>query len=1304
MNSETGLEVAVIGMTVRFPGAKNIEEFWKNIRNGVESIAFFAEEELLAEGIKPDQLHNPDYVKCGGGLLENKEYFDASFFGYSAVEAEMMDPQLRIFHECSWHALEHAGYDPFSYDGLIGLYAGASFNIFWEAAAFIAGRVDVLGAFATGLLIDRDYLCTRVSYTLNLKGPSVVVKTACSTSLVAVHMACQAILNGECDIALAGGVTITRLSKAGYLYMEDMIASLDGHCRVFDARANGTLPGDGIGIVVLKRLQDAIDEGDAIYAIIKGTAINNDGIRKAGYTAPSITGQCEVIQDALHLAEVNPETISYVECHGTGTVVGDPIEIEALKRAFNTDKKRFCAIGSVKSNLGHLDSAAGVVSLIKTILALKHKLIPPSLHFETPNPKIDFENSPFYVNNRLIEWKPNGHPLRAGVSSFGIGGTNAHMVLEEWPDEQNTGQKTQSEENRAHQLLLLSAKTKNALERLSENLVIHLKENPGINLADAAYTLKVGRRVFPHRRMVVSATVNEAIEALSTTDSGRVRSSYTKDEKKSPIFMFAGLGSQYVNMGLGLYQEVPYFREEMDRCLNILKSLLEFDIKQILYPSSVVSVSKNKEINQTQIGQLVVFIFEYALAKLLMQWGIKPHAMIGYSLGEYTAACIAGAFSLEDVLKLLVTRGRLISSIPTGTMLSVPLPAQQLKPYLTGELTIAIDNGPSCIIAGAEKVLDKFQGLLKEKRYLCMRLPNSHAIHSKMMCPILKEFEKNFRYIKRNKPQIPYISNLTGQWITVEEVTTPSYWSQHMREMVRFSDGIKQLLKEPNPIFIEIGPGRDLSTLLVRHKEENPETLGLGAVNLIRSQQQEVPDDYYLLRKVGQLWLYGLKIDWEAFCREEKSKRIPLPLYPFENRRYWFEGNPFQARIERKRQNSLPTRSKENIVESEEIEDKIPLYQRPELDTPYVAPSNETEQLLTKTWQKFFGIEFIGIDDDFIDLGGDSLKATLVVSMLYRELKLRIPVVEVFNQLTIRKLAQYICKKERKNPGPTDEHMFLLKENSNHDRHLFIVHDGTGEIQSYFDFCSRLTCDINTWAIKAEKIKHYAPVNLTIEKMAEEYIGKIKKICPHGPYYIAGWSFGGRLAYEMVRQLEQDSQEVKFLAIIDVPAPQKIQTQVFDFSVETESNWISKCLPEKEIKEKKTHITGLEQFWPLVVEYLEENQYTIEDLKQVVPRDMPQAIPNFERLTIGELIYHLNMIRTFARAERFYLPTGKINTPTYLFEANASEVGEEMLQWSDFCSNLVKTYKIPGDHFTIFRTPNVALFAEMFDGTMKDIK
>jgi acyl transferase domain-containing protein/acyl carrier protein len=860
----------------------------------VESIAFFSNKELEKAGIERRMLDNSNYVKARG-ILENGEYFDASFFGYSPREAEIMDPQVRIFHECVWEAVEDAGYNLESYKGTIGLYAGASSNLLWEGLTLLSGKHTELGDFAARHLIEKDFLSTRISFNLNLRGPSFSIYTACSTSLVAIHQASRALLSGECKMALAGGVSLGGASKSGYLYQEGMVSSADGHCRAFDTAANGTVSGDGVGIVLLKRLKEAEADRDNIHALIKGSSVNNDGNIKAGFTAPGIQGQAAVIKTAQLIARVEPGSIGYIETHGTGTNLGDPVEIESLKTVFKTNKKRSCAIGSVKTNIGHLDTAAGAAGFIKAVLALKHKQLPPTLHFENPNPKIDFENSPFYVVNRLTQWKNNGYPLRAGVSSFGIGGTNAHVILEEAP--KGTGGLAPMAV-RDHQLILLSAKTPSALEQISTSLAEHLKRNPKINLADVAYTLQVGRKHFKHRKMLVcTKDVDEAVNSLSSNNSPGSLLLLPADENRPVIFMFPGLGSQYVNMGRELYQNEPLFREEMDRCFEILKPLTDYDIKEILYPEDSVNLNRSNRsnmsynthmsyINQIQIAQIMILIFEYSLAKLFIKWGIKPQAMIGYSFGEYTAACLSGVFSLEDALDIIVSRGKLIETVPNGGMLSVPLPLEELKSLLNGNLSIAVDNGSSCIVSGPGEEIDAFEQYMKEKRYLCMRLQSSHAIHSRMMEPILKDFQHLVGKIQLNKPQIPYISNVTGNWLTPGKAPEPGYWSKHLRETVRFADGIQELIKKENAIFIELGPGRDLSALLRRYVDKNSNR---KIVDTVRPGEKEISDIYYLLNKIGQLWLYGVEIDWQEFYRGEKRHRISLPTYPFQGQRFWID-------------------------------------------------------------------------------------------------------------------------------------------------------------------------------------------------------------------------------------------------------------------------------------------------------------------------------------------------------------------------------------------------------------------------------
>ena len=710
------------------------------------------------------------------GVLEDIEYFDASFFGYSPREAEIMDPQQRIFLECACEALENAGYDPDRCAELIGVYAGTGMNSYLLENLY--SNPELIASIGISQLVmssDKDYLTTRVSYKLNLQGPSLNVNTACSTSLVAIHLACRSLLHGECDIALAGGVSVSVPQKAGYLYQEGGVASLNGYCRAFDARAQGAVPGSGVGIVVLKRLEEAIADGDSIFAVIKGSAINNDGARKIGFTAPGVDGQARVIRAAHLVAEVEPETITYIEAHGTGTPLGDPIEIAALTQAFRmgTAARGFCAIGSVKTNLGHLDAAAGVTGLIKTAWALKHALLPPSLHFEQPNPRIDLANSPFYVNTKLSTWEKGQAPRRAGVSSFGIGGTNAHVVLEEAPVPESGGG-----DARSTQLLLLSAKTEGALEAMTANLATHLEQHPNINLADVAYTSQVGRKAYSKRRMLVCRSSADAAKILRTLPPGRIFTSLQQMKERPVAFMFPGQGTQYVQMAAEIYHEEPVFREELDRCAALLTPQLGFDLRAILYPDEERDEEFTRQLNQTSITQPVLFAVEYALARLWMSWGIHPRAMIGHSIGEYVAACLAGVFSLEDALALVVRRGQLAQTLQGGSMLSVPLPESAISPYLKDGVSLAANNGPAlCVVSGPEDAIADLKQQLAEQNVQCHYLHIAHASHSAMVEPVMKPFAAYMATITLNPPHIPYISNVTGTWISASEASDPDYWA-----------------------------------------------------------------------------------------------------------------------------------------------------------------------------------------------------------------------------------------------------------------------------------------------------------------------------------------------------------------------------------------------------------------------------------------------------------------------------------------------------------------------------------------------
>lgn len=884
-NQRTGLEIAVIGMAVRFPGAEKVGQFWNNLIHGVESVTFLTDEELEEAGVGRETYHRKDYVKSCGGILENKDRFDASFFGYTPAEAELLNPQTRIFHECTWEALENAGYDPFRYNQRIGLFAAAGSSLDWEILTRLSGKRERLGDYASWLLDSRDFLATRVSYKMNLTGPSILLNTTCSSSLVAIDAACRSLLTGQCEIALAGGVSVTPAPKEGYIYEEGMILSPDGHCRAFDADAKGTTGGEGAGIVVLKLLEEALEDNDNIFAVIKGFAVNNDGSRKIGYTAPSTIGQSEAISAAISMADIEPESITYVETHGTGTVLGDPVEIKALTKAFGTNKKQFCRIGSVKTNIGHLDEAAGIAGFIKTVLALKHRTLPPSLHFQTPNPNIDFEHTPFQVNNTATEWESTGFPLRAGVSSFGIGGTNAHVILEEAPEPMKS-----TVDNRP-QVLPLSAKTATALEQTVSNFTKYLKENKKVDLADIAYTLQAGRALFEHKQWIVASNHDEAIEFLESGDASKVHTYTGVDEGTPIVFMFPGQGSQYVNMGKTLYETEPAFREEMDRCFDIMRRETDVDFMQILYPEFLTDGAKSR-INETQFAQPLLFMIEYSLAAVLMSWGIIPSAMIGHSLGEYVAACISGVLTLEEALRLVIQRGKLMQSMPHGSMLSIQLPESEVRDLLRTEsdihdVSIAVINSPAnCVVSGPVEAIRLLESKLTDRDYPNFRVHTSHAFHSNMMAPMIPQFTQEIKRLNMQSPNIPYLSNVSGDWIKAGQVIDQEYWSTHLLSAVRFSDGIEKLLEYDKCILIEVGPGRSLSSFVRQQKKKTDQH---HLVNMVRHPNETTSDNDHLADQIGKLWAWGVSLDWQQYHRNNDRRRLPLPTYPFEGHRYWID-------------------------------------------------------------------------------------------------------------------------------------------------------------------------------------------------------------------------------------------------------------------------------------------------------------------------------------------------------------------------------------------------------------------------------
>jgi acyl transferase domain-containing protein len=1000
--------VAVVGLAGRFPRAKNLEEFWQNLRDGVEAITFFSDEELEVAVADPALLASPAYVKAGA-VLDGIELFDAAFFGYSPREAELIDPQQRLFLECAWEALESAGYDPETYRGLVGVYGGVGRNDYLFNIYSNPHLMRAVSPIQITIANASDYVTTRVSYKLNLKGPSVNVQTACSTSLVAVHLACQSLLNGECHLALAGGISLNVPQKSGYWYEEGGIDSPDGHCRAYDARARGTVSGNGGGVVALKRLADALADGDHIHAVIRGSAINNDGSLKVGFTAPSVTGQAEVIAEALAAAGVDADTITYVEGHGTGTSLGDPIEVAALTQAFRaaTGRKGFCALGSVKTNIGHLDTGAGVAGLFKAVLALRHGLLPPSLHYEQPNPEIDFAASPFYVNATLKAWTST--PRRAGVSSFGIGGTNAHVVLEEAPEVERRGA------SRPHHLLVLSARTSSALEAVTTNLAEHLKRHESTELADVAYTLQVGRTRFAHRRALVCRDLDDAIAALTTRDPQRVFTLAQEPQERPVVYLLPGQGSQYVGMGRDLYEGEPRFRRELDRCAELLRPHLDLDVRAVLYPASNVDAARGDEhveaetdgrLNQTWLAQPALFCVSYALGRLWQSWGVRPAALVGHSLGEYVAACLAGVFTLEEALALVAARGRLMQQMPAGAMLSVGLGETEVRVLLGERLALAAVNAPAlCVVSGPVADVDDLQRRLERRGVYTRRLITSHAFHSAMMTEVAAPFLAQVESVKLQPPRLPYLSNVTGTWITAAEATDPHYWVRHMLAPVRFADSLRCLAEDPQWVYLEVGAGNALATFARRTRPR-----GQTVLTSLRQPREQASDVEFILKTLGRLWLAGVGVDWAKFNAHARPRRVPLPTYPFERKRYWIERrHPTLQQPDANAADSTPAQESPRETgptpRADAPANAATLHPRPDTATPYAAPASELEQRVAALWQEQLGIAPIGADDNFFELGGDSLLVTRIVSRLRDAYQVDLQVRHFFEHQTVAALA-----------------------------------------------------------------------------------------------------------------------------------------------------------------------------------------------------------------------------------------------------------------------------------------------------------
>ncbi|TRX31761.1 acyltransferase domain-containing protein [Flavobacterium sp. ZT3R18] len=997
-NNNRKKDIAIVGISGRYPKSATINEFWEHLKNGKELVHFYTDEELKAVGMSEQELANPDLIKAQA-FLEDPNSFDYSFFGYTKQEAMSMDPQIRMMHEQVWLGLEDAGYNPKTYKDKIGLYLSASDNLNWRAYTMISNNANV-NSFYLNQISNENFISTLISYNLNLRGPSYYVDTACSSSLVAVHQACRSLLMRECSIAVAGGVRVYSKPYKGHLYQEGMTNSKDGHCKAFDEDSSGIVSGEGAGVVVLKRFEDAIKDNDQIYAVIRSSVVNNDGNRKVGYTAPSINGQYECIRQAHQIADVTPESITYIEAHGTGTKLGDSIEVEALNKSFGYNTNHHCAIGSVKTNIGHLDVAAGITGFIKTTLALKNKMLPPSLHFKNPNPEINFKSGPFKVQTELSNWNSvNNQPLRAGVSSFGIGGNNAHVVLEEAPI------KNKTTEDNTYKLLRFSAQSVGSLNAYQEKLVSFLEKNESDSFRDMTYTLQAGRNQFKYNRFLVSNSKENALEILKDPLSTTLYSAKL-DQKRKIVFMCTGSGAQYFNMGRDLYDTELYFKQLMDEGFSIIKELTGIDVSKILYKENT-DQEKGFDINKNEFTQPIVFVFEYALAKLMMHWGIHPDKLIGHSTGEYVAACLSDVFSFETGVRLVAKRALLMNKSRKGSMLSVSLSEEKIKAYLNDNVALAVVNSPeSCVLSGTEEAIESLMEIFETEEILHSKLKISLGGHSFLMDSVLEEFRQELENVEFSALKIPFVSNLTGQLITVDEAKSSQYWIDHLRHTVRFSDGLTTLLKEPNSIFIEVGPGNTLTTLF-QQQNHNP-AANNTAINLIRHPKQEINDQEHLLIKMGELWINGLDIDWETYYGAQKPHRVSMPGYVFNKTKLPVKVNPFEL-LNLSGAEKIATVTPfalehfdDNEAFQEDLDKNVVSF------VNYVTPTNETEEKLVEMWKIFFSKDEVGILDDFFALGGNSLKGVTMLKLIQKTFDTDIKIKDFYQKSTIKDLASEI--------------------------------------------------------------------------------------------------------------------------------------------------------------------------------------------------------------------------------------------------------------------------------------------------------
>jgi len=1171
--------------------------------------------------------------------------------------------------ECAWEALENAGYAVDKYPHPIGLFAGAGHNHYLERHLLPnKDLVDTVGWFPIMLNNTKDNMCPKIAYKLGLTGPAVAVQTACSTALSAIHGAIAALRNGDCRLALAGGVSLGTLEREGYLFEEGMLQPRDGVTRSFDAAAEGSVPGQGAGVVVLARLEDAVREGATIYAVIRGSAMGNDGSDKENYTTYSTSGQRRVIEAALRSAGLKPEDISHVETSSTASVLGDPIEMEALIGAFGAPVagEARCTIGAVKPNVGNADAAAGLAALLKATLAVHEGMIPPNIGLETPNPKVDWADSRFRLPVKAEPWRPASGVRRAGVSAFGMGGTNAHIILEQAPKQLPTGT------CRPWQIITLSGSSEEALERGTDDLIAFLEQNPRSSFPDVVHTLRVGRKDLAHRRVLVSHSAHEAVLELRNPDSEHV---FTKKagQPRETVFMFPGQGAQYRNMGRELYLKEPFYRSVAEECWEIIRENVGWLYQQIA-PTRQDRGGRTEKLNRTYFTQPALFITEYALAKTLIHWGIEPAAMIGNSLGEYVAACISGVFSLEDALEAVTTRGRLMQETPEGSgQLMAMMSEQRARDLIEPDLSLAAVLGPEqVVISGTREAIARARIRLTEMDVEHRRMHVARGFHSPAMDGILGEYTEVLGKMSLSKPEIPFISNVSGTWISDQQAVDPSYWARHLREPVRFWEGLTAIMEREKAVLLEVGPGHMLREIACARIKEVGREKAFRLLTTLPQPNQAESDMHYLLKTVGRLWLNGATIDWERFNEGYHRRRVPLPTHPFARTRHWLD--------------PVAEKSARYWLEPDEIEvvaETSAAESRGNLATKLVLPRNEDEQEVARIWREFLGVGEVGIHDDFFELGGTSLIAVRLAGKLGQTFNVPMASHTLLKRRTIASLAEYIGE-NRAGSGENSEESVLveIQRGSSRALPLYMVHPVGGEVYFYKDLAYHLGAGQPLYGIQAPSLVGNTKPFDDISEQAASYLDEILTHQKEPPYVIGGSSYGGVVAYEMSQQLHARGIPVALTILVDSPAPGAMPGKTADFAD------ILDYLLGDELE------FDVEELRELPAE--EQLDYVFEEAKHVNRIDiLPPAlgIPMFRTWMAHQDALHKYRPQPYPGRVIFYRPT----------ELAKLNVLNMHLPWIDLVRGGIEIHQVPGNHITMNAEPNVRVMADHLKRALRNL-